>query len=445
MSTTYKVYFTPKTDIDAYGDEVEVTDFVLETGVSQLRRGIDSTDYSIGVFFYDDVKLKLVNVDVYLNDETDYRSLFTSTRDMCKVRIVFEDDDGTTIVFRGLINEEATRIDVTKDEIEFRVLSRDSVLRNTKVTGGSITNGVLASSAFLAILNVPEITSVLGVDAANINPANDITIDDGSELENRNVRDALNELLLATNSIMLLDEDDNITIQDRGHNTDTDILVLYGAYDLKRRQNIIDIKNYNLGKHRMFTSIMVNDEVRENEGYVEQFGFKQKNISLDFITTAATEINICNDILDEFKAPKIELEVTVPTRVARNVRPLDRVSIDSPLRLQPPTGKFFPVIGSAVIDDALTPLPYSFGSVSIPAELGFKVIEIKEDPRTFETTLKLRQIGTESGDGFFTSDTCGVIGFAVIGTGTICDEGDIADGFNPSVIGAAIVGYTEVA
>lgn len=444
MSIRYRVYITPLISNSEYGDETEVTDIVLESGVSTIKRSIDSTDYDFGAFYYDYVSLKCLNIDGQLNDESDVRSIFMHTRDRAKVRIVYTDAGEDTITFRGLINEEATRIDATKDEIEFRVLSRDSVIRNVGVAAGAVSAGTLISDAIFSILNQADISSVLTVAEANINVADDYEIDDPSGITDRSSREALNLLLLASNSVMIIDENDVVTVRSREENSGN-ILNLYGPYDLKRRQNIIDIKNYNLGRHRMFTAVKVNETEESNTGYQTQYGYRQKAISLEFITDSTTETLIAESLVDYFKAPKIELEVTVPTSVARDVSLLDTVSIDHPLRISPPAGTFLPIVGQAVIGDADTPLPNKFGSVSIPNQMGFKIIEIREDVRRFETTLKLRQIGTETGDGFFTSGVCGIIGYAVIGTAEICDTGDTCDTYNPSVIGGAVVGCTEVA
>jgi len=445
MSTQYKVFITPLESRSVYGTEIEITDHVIDGGVSAIRRGIDSTDYGFGAFFFDDIQIKCLNLQGVLNDESDVRSIFKYSRDVAKVRVVYSDSNGDTITFRGLINEEATKLDATKDEITFRILSRDSVLRNTQVSGGSISAGNTVSQAIIAILNQSNITAVLNFDPLNINPDLNFIIDDGSALENKSVKEALNSLLLTSNSTILIDEDDNIIVRNRDHNEDRDIINLYGPYDIHRRQNIIDIKNYNTGKQRMFTAVKVNDSEETNSGYQTQFGYRQKTIQADYITTESTERDIGANLVEQFKTPKIELEVVVPTHVIRDAQIFDVVSINHPLRLEPIPDTFFPIVGQAEIGDAMTPLPYSFGSVSIVDTMGFKIIEIKEDVKNFNTTLKLRQIGTEFGDGYFTSSTCGIIGFAVIETSTICLEGDPADAFNPSVLGAAVIGYTEVA
>lgn len=440
--TKYQVFITPLIGENTYGDEIDVSELVLQDGLGKIKRGIDAQDYDIGVFTYSDLDIKCANVNGYFNDESDIRSIFTFSRDLARVRVVFTNDLGDSIVFRGLINEEATRVNVSAEDIGFRVLSLDSVIRNTQVSGGVVTSGVLASSAIFSILSDPKISSVLTVDVSNINPDTDVVIDDGSAFDNVSAKDALDLLLVATNSVIVIDSTDSIIVQSRIENTDNDILLLYGPYDLKRRQNVISLQDYNSGRHRMFTSFKVNDTEENNTALVETFGYRQKRVSLDFITDPDKESDIAAALLDQFSAPKIELTVDVPTYVARNVRILDRVSINWPLRLKTLPGKFLPIIGTAVIGDDATPLPFTYGNLSIPQEAGFKVIQIEEDTKEFITTLKLRQIGHTLSDGYFTSPGNAIVGFAIIGAGIIADGSDPDDMWNPSVVGAALIGST---
>ena len=199
--TRYFVYFTPleNSDSNLYGDEIDVSDRIRLSGIGNIRRSIDSSDYDIGVFVFSDLELTGYNFNGYFNDETDTRSIFSTTRDRCKVRIVIQDvtlvknTSGTVLsetindtnTYRGLINEEATRLDITSDSIRFKVLSRDSVLRTTKISGGVVTDGMTFGAAIEAILNVPIITSVLNFNAADINPSLDLEIDDGGFFDNK--------------------------------------------------------------------------------------------------------------------------------------------------------------------------------------------------------------------------------------------------------------------
>lgn len=443
-STKYRVFFTPRKNKNMYGETIDVSDFIDIDGVDAIVTSIDSTDYDVGVFTFGDIQLKAQNVDGYFNTEDDYRSLFKFSRDLCKVDVHFINTDGDLIVFHGLINDEATQIDAESMTIDFRVLSRDSVIRSTNVSGGTISNGMTTTAAFAAILNVPDITSVLTFDLANITPDLDFTIDDGSAFDDKPTRDALNELLLATNSVMLIDSAGMIFIQNRDPDVDiAPVTHLFGPYDIQRRENIISLNEYNTGKQRMFTAINVNEVEAQNVPLIETFGYRKKEITLDWVTDSVKKGQIAQRLLDEFSSPKIEFKVVVPSYVGRNTQILDVFSVNYPLRLRPVAGTFMPIIGVTKIGSSMEPLPEIHGSFMIPPNFGFKVIEKTEDPTTFQITLKLRQVGRDLSDGILNIPTSSIIGFAIIGQARI-REGD-SDTWNPSVAGAAKIGFTRIA
>lgn len=446
----YRVFFTPLIDVDAmtYGDEIDVSDRIELAGIGSIKKAIDSSDYDIGLYFYSDLTLKGYNHNGYFNDTNDNRSIFIETRDRCKVRVVWTeaDDDGVEtefVTYQGLINEEATRVDAVTDLITFKVLSRDSVIRNTKVSAGTITNGVTVETALEAILSNPAITSVLIFDAAEINPDLNFTIDDGSVFDNKSTREVLNQLLLASNSVMLIEADGTMVIQARTEN-EGDVHYLFGKSDLYARENIIRITAYNTGLHRMFSAVKVNDTEEEDTVFSDTFGYRQKKLTLDFITDTDTESEIASRLLSEFTAPKIEMNVQVSMEFAKNVELLDLVSVDYPLRVKPIAGKFLPVVGATEIDDEDMPLPDIFGSIAISRNLGFKVIEIDDNPREFTSILKLRQIGTTLSDGVLNAPaSCAIIGIGIIDNNIICGEGEID--YDPAIVGGAPIDLGIVA
>lgn len=456
----YQVFFTPlmNADSNTYGPELDVSDKIRSAGVGNIKRSIDSSDYDIGVFAFSDLELTAFNLNGYFN-ENDFRSIFFTIRDRCKVRVVFteidtvRDENGTVlsedetdvVTFRGVINDEATRIDLTNETIRFKVLSRDSVLRTTKISGGVVTDSMTFSEAMFAILNVPKITSVLGVSELNITPGLDLVIDDGTVFDNKGVKEMMDQLLFASNSCMIITDSGDVLIQPRVENSTMSILTLYGKNDIHYRENIVDITSYNNGKQRMFTSFVVNDQEVSNSVHVQAFGFRQKKVSLDFITDPAKSLIIAETAVDEWKTPKAEVAVKVATHIARSLSLLDQVSVDYPFRLKPPPGKFLPIVGITAIGDTDQPLPYVFGSMEIPPRIKFKVIEIEDNVENFTSILKLRQAGKEIGDGYFDEPNNCIVGFAILGTAQICTGGDPCDTFNPSVIGAALVGCTQIA
>jgi len=456
----YKVYFTPLVNSDAntYGTEIDVSDYIRVDGVGSIRRSIDASDYDVGVFVFSDLELTGFNYNGYFNDD-DLRSIFESTRDRCKVRIVFEnaslvrDSSGTvlsesastSITFRGLINDEATRADLTNETIRFKVLSLDSVLRTSKISGGVVTAGMTAKQAIESILNDPRITSVLNFSAGDINPSLNFVIDVGSFFDKKSVKEGLDALMLASNSVLLIDSSQNIIVRDRQPDETKPILNLYGKFDIHRRENIIDITSYNNGRQRMFTSFKVNNVIRDNPQFIQAFGLRQKKITFDFITTGSVINAVADELVNEFKAPKIELAVKVATDLARNVDLLDRVSVNYPLRLKPIEGKFLPIVGITKIDDADMPIPYQFGALAIHPRIAFKVIEIEDNPDSMTSVLKLRQTGQNLEDGVFDVANNVIVDFAVIDFAVLESNGSFDDQWNPSCTGAARLGSTRVA
>lgn len=454
--TRYRCFMTPLADIDTntYADEIDVSDRVEISGIGSIKRSLDSTDYNLGLFVFQDVTVKGFNLNGYFNDETDRRSIFKDTRDLCKVRIVLEEilisrDSNNVItgistlntsMFHGLINEEGTKIDVENDAISFKILSRDSVFRTTRVAGGVVSDGMTVKAAIEAILNDTKIASVLTFLTSDINPDLSFIIDNGAAYDNVPSNEALNDLLLLSNSILYTTDAGAIIVRDRTEDTLNPILNLFGKSDLLGRENIVGIKNYNLGIHRTFTSFKFGTIEKLDEPSVMTYGYRQMELTSEAVTDPIKKQQIAQRLLDEFKVPRIELQVEVPTRIAKNSQLLDRVSINYPLRVRPIDGKFLPIVGAAVIGDPDTPLPYTFGSVMIPPNWGFKIIEIEGKPKDFTTVLKLRQIN----DLVFNAPGNCIVGFAVIGEAIICEGGDPCDAYNPSVIGAAKIGCTRI-
>ena len=436
-SKQYKVYLTPRTGEFTYGTEVQVSAEILNTGIKTMKRTIDSSDYEIGVYTYGDINIKMVNKNGKYNNEWDRRSFFKYSRDLAKIRVDYSDNNGDVTRFKGLINEEGTRQNIEKEEITFKVLSQDSVMRTTKVAAGLIPNAVLASAAIKSILNQAKVLSVLNYSASNINVDQDFTIDDGTKFDNVVVRKALNSLLAASNSVLVIDSSDNVIVQGRDAST-ASVFSLYGPYDEKNRQNIHGVKKYNTGRHRTFTSVKIGDTESTNNGYSLDYGYRQKKFAMEFVTNNATQATIGAKILDEFKDPRVELEVACPTHIVKNVNLLDPISLNYPLRVKRITGKFLPVVGATVIGDAEMPLPNTYGNAAIPSNMAFKVIEIAENAGKFETVLKLRQYG------WFNDPASCYVGYAKIDESTICETGTACDAFEVAFIGGGKINCTLV-
>jgi len=433
---SYQVLITPLVDKDTYGSTVDVTkdidisDQIKDGGIGKIKREVDNGDYDIGVFTYGNITLKASNIDGRFNNENDYRSIFKYSRDKAKVEIKFYDSNSSaTISFKGIINEEGTKQDFLKDEVKFKVLSLDSVLRKTKIAAGVVSNGTTFSDAIKSIINVPSITSVLNYSASYVNVGLDLAIDDGSYFDNKTVKDGLDALMVASNSVMVVDSSDYMVVRDRTENSGS-VFQFYGHGDLFGRENIIAIKAYNTGFHRMFNSVVVNDYESSNTGLIDVYNLRQKKTNVDFITDSTKSRTIADTILGEFKAPKVELELVTTTEIAKGLSLFDLVSIDYPYEVKPYGDHKLPLYGSAVYGTAV--YPYIRGNIKIRANEAFKVIGVSEDPKKFLTTVKLRQRGTTLSDGTLSAVST-YYGSAIYGTDVY-----VAD---PSRVDPSILAY----
>lgn len=403
----YRVLFTPLVAENVYGSTIDVTldidltDFVKSFGT--IKREIDNGDYDIGLFTFGDITLSAINHNRKFNDPSDPKSIFKFRRDRCKVEIIFYDEDANNYTrFKGLINDDATRLDFTTGIMRFKVLSLDSIFRQTPVPSGAIVEGDLFSTAIKKILNVPQVTSTLTYLAANVNVDYDIAIDNGEVFSSLPAKDALDALLLASNSIMYVDNADVIHVKARIENVS--YYELFGHGNILGRENILAIKNYNNGIQRSFSSVSINDNtVVTSDAWVAEYGFRQKSVSIDCITLAAKEELIGQNILDSFSAPKAELELLCITKYVSDIELLDLVSVDYDYRIIPYAGDDIAPTWGTVTWGAFN-WPVTTGSLRISPKIKWKVIGIEEDPVKFTTFLKLRQAGTARHDGYFDHD-----------------------------------------
>ena len=401
----YKVLITPLEYEGVYGttidvtQDIDITDFITQSGISNVRKQFDNGDYDVGIFVFGDITLQCFNSGGKFNDPHDARSIFKYKRDLAQIKVVHVAADGTeTVMFEGLLNEDGTRIDVDRNIVRLKVLSFDSIFDQVEVAGGAVGTGVNYSVAIKQILNTTDITNVLNYDPSNINVDLDQAIDDGDFFTGKTVKSALDDLLFASNSILYIDANKNIIVSDRTESSS--LFTLYGDGDPLGRENIIKIKEYNSGIQRAFSSVKINDSEVSDEAYVSDYGFRQKSESPGFLNTPSKEKEIGNRILDEFKVPRLECEVTTGAENLLGVELLDKVKIDHPLRVAPSNGQDnVPTVDTSVINETL--MPKEFGSISISPEILWKVTAIEHNIKNFTTTLRLRQAGKVYGQGYF--------------------------------------------
>lgn len=386
----YSVYFTPLDELNTYGESVEVTDFVLERSLGKIKQQIDAGDFDIGIYTFSDMTLTMANYDGRFNDETDSASMFYFARDRAKVLITYTDESSNVNnIYEGIINDQATTQDLEKEQVKFRILSRDSIFSKLKVAGGLINDGMSASTAIKALLNRSSITSLLGYDVSKISVGYDAIIDNAAPFSDDDSRGVLIKLLNFSGSVFYIDASGDMVVQDRSV-LGIASLNLYGGGDRFQRDNILKIKNYNNGNQRAFNSFKINNVTISDDNFIDRFGLRKKNYNFGFITTLSTETAIAAYYVAEFKAPKKELQVVVKTEIVSDITILAPVVVDYVNRHKGFNGAKIPVAGATIAGQDV--VPYSIGGAKILASTNWKVIGIEHDLKKLETTLRLREV-----------------------------------------------------
>jgi len=413
MTARFTVLLTPLINDNRYGDiiditeNIDITDFIRKGGLGSISRKVDSEKFDIGLFNLGNIKLKAFNFDGKFNDPIyDTRSLFPFSRDRAKIEVIYTgEDDVSQTIFRGISAEESSvQADgIVGDSIDqiatLTFLEYASIFRKVIVDGGTVGNGSSFSDAIKTIINQPGVTSLLNFDANEVNVSYDGTIGDASFFDNLTTRAALDNLLLASNSVLLIDETDTMIVQPRAVNAIVPY-EFFGAGDPLGRENIIRLKSYKTGLDRTFNSVTVNDDTNATSDVNVQFyGLRQKAIELPFITDTAVEQQIADTILDEFKFPRPECEIIIKTELARDLELLDEVRLTYDY-IKKPYGDTLPILGVAILGEAI--LPQVTGNIKIEQNFRWKIIEIKHTLTSLQSTVKLRALGNKFADSVAT-------------------------------------------
>ncbi len=416
--TEYQVFVTPLKSSGVYADEIDVSERVDAANVGEITRGIDASDFTVGIYAYDDVELSFLANDGYLNAPSDSRSVFKYQRDKAKVRIVFLKDGVPTSSFRGLWNEAGTVTNVPEGTITAVITSYDAILRDSVVSVGAVSDGMSFKNAIIAILNSIS-AGLLSIDATKINPVYNGTVDIGKAFDGKTAKEALNMILVPANSVLRVDSLQYVHVGSRVESSNP-VLNLHGPGDLLGRENC-KLLSFNTGHHRMFNQVRVTGASAEADvsGTTvktpeqtamatdpvagEFFGIRVLEQTISFVTQLSTLQAIANAFLAEFRYPKAEIEVELPTALLQAQTPatdlLDRVSLNYPLLYRPVPGTKLPFFDISKFDEVY--FPYAEGPIKIEPEVAWKVIEIRENPGAYTSILKCRVKGTETNDGYF--------------------------------------------
>lgn len=404
MRNLWRIYIKPFDDLGSYAaDWIDVSNDVDWKALGSIAQDLDNTEYDIGIYRNSNFKLQLNNSGGLYSDVGNQTSIFHYKRTDSLVRVTWQQGPmpvcgiaktgQSTLteeidIFVGLLNDDSATMSIKTQKISFTVLGRESIFLRTIVPFGSISNGDLLSDVLYACLNQTKITTILTIDPANIEVGIDTEIDSIASLQNKTVQEGLNKLLLATNSVLYI-EDDAVFIQPRTESVDFEYY-FYGQASPNGPENVSLIENIKNGIARTFNFFTWKDTTNSvtNTDSSVKYGARKKEIDFEFITDTAKRDDIMEALLDEFGLPKQEFDLETPlNHQSIDIGLLAKVSVDYPTIY---LGSNLPICGIAICGEAV--LPIAKWDFRIDPLDGYKVIGRAINIKEATITFKLRAV-----------------------------------------------------
>ena len=403
----FRVYVKPFDDAGAYvADWTEVTEDIDMSGLSQMKQSLDNNEYDIGVFKNANVTLTLMNFNGTYSDVGSPGSIFKYRRSNSLVKITWEIMHHDVIcgfctcgevalseevdAFVGLLDDTGLKQDADEQNIQFKVLGKESIFGEVLVPFADIAAGDTFEEILFTILNQTAITNLLTVSAINISCSVNSVTDSVAALQNKTVREALSLLLLYSNAVLYI-ESDTIYVAPRTATVDIKY-TFYGQGALGGMENINDLSDYRIGLNRLFNFMTWKNTTLSSEepSSITAFGYKKKEIETSLITDNTKRQAILDSIKDEFKNPKREMIIKAPIdydTIALKV--LDRIVIDYP-NIPINNDADIPLWDLAVWDTAV--YPYEVLPIAIESAANFKILSRDIDPANQELSFYVREI-----------------------------------------------------
>ncbi len=410
-SNRWRVYLAPFDAAGVYTSYQEITDYVVTSSLGELAQNLDNTDYDIGIYRTSSIRLRLRNLDGLFSDVArSPTTLFKYKRTDSLIKITWDVQDvplicgnfecGNAILFTetemfvGLLDDSSTRMDVSGMSVDFEVLGREDLLRRVNFPSSVVATDLISVALFKAMNQAP-ITTLLTVSQSNIVCGSDVQIDSVTDLAKVTTQDAVNDLLLISNSVLYI-QDGVIFVAPRTPTVDLQY-TFHGQASTSGVENITDIQNISSGLSRVFNYLAwdnaspADPTVVEDAASVIKFGVLEKDFSLTFVTDTGNKSTLLGSILAEFKDPKQEMDLIAPLDTNTTaVNLLDRVVVDYPTVYVEQENVPLPICGVAICGTAV--LPAAQWAFTMDSSAPMKVIGKTLDIPNGLYTFKLREI-----------------------------------------------------
>ena len=415
MSSYTRIFIqTFNSNLDYDGNWIEVTSDVDFSGIGSIKQQIDNNDFDVGTFKFSDFNLRFRNEHGRFSDVGVLQSIFQNRREDSLVRIDWsEGKDNEPIcgiaicgeailhqditIFTGLINDVASFQNLKDNKITFKVQPLESIFARVEVNQSALNalGGSDPMSDYIhTLINQSIITNLITVDDSNISCGIDHSPDDVSELEGKTVKDALDQFLAASNSVLYIDNSNTTVYVKPREESAASMKTFYGQGSNSGAENIIDIKNYTTGLNRTFNlwRWAETGEIARDTSSISRYGVKDKEVSSEVITNTTKKGNLLSEYRDEFAFPKREFVLSSPLDYSTSeLFLLDKVNVDYPTLFYPSRiGGSIPIWGAFEWGDG-SEYPVGVWNLTIDGSDNFKIISRSLNLKNSTVEYRLRE------------------------------------------------------
>lgn len=396
----FRFYIKPFQSKGIYDQEVDVTDDVIFNSIGNFSQKIDQSEFEVGFVTFGNVSLSLDNKRGRYNDAGDPNSVFRIKRDQSLVVLKWFPDIQRPIcgsavagisklsepieVFRGVISDDSTRIDVNKRTITFTALDVDSVLKNISYpsTGSSSKNVTeILQLCLQPLIDLNLVSSIVTVETSL-----NILVNEDESYGDSTCKDVLDSLARTGNFIFYV-KNETAFVVDRSWPRSS-IFAFYSTSSLGNQENIIKVDNVNFGLRQVFNVWESAGIIKQDTDSVELYGERKNEPDLPIFSGAPIDLeNTLQNFVDYFGKPKLLLNLTVViSTYTIDLAISDWVTVDIPPAYFLDGGYSF--YGNAKYGEGVYPVIENQFSVS--KELSFivtgRVVNIKQN--TIQLTLR---------------------------------------------------------
>ena len=357
----------------------------------------------MGVLTYNDFNLKLRNEHGLYSDAGTVKSIFNIKRNDSLFRVYWQIDSflpicgaaicGTAklspieLLYEGFIRDDATSESPKDKTTTLKVLSLESIFSQVEVPNGVINNGDTFESAIFDVLNQSLITDLFTVDVSNFDLGFDTTIDNALALASQDGKNALDELLLLSNSIIYIQ--DRIIYVSARVATPTSQHTFYGPASRLGLENIQTISNIRTGVSKAFNYWTWRDETFnvQDATSINKYGVRRKQIDSNIITNNTKKQNILSALSTEFGDPRRSFKLKTPLNYDTiELFFLDKINVDYPTIYFAVEGRTIPLYGVGRYDEDYYPIPEDYLTIDVNTDwrIMTRNIDIKNQLLEFE-------------------------------------------------------------